>query len=174
LQHPSSLRGFVVLVVEDNPNVLEATSYMIEAAFGCETLEASSCAEALALLDGGRVDLLFSEAVLPGKDGLMLAGLVRERIPNMPVVLATESADEIDSISDRRYVPLMKPYSVQELEEVFTRLLCKSRGKPEFSGHGDGTVDCGDSKIDCAGGLRTQQQLESVPSGHPVLSRFFE
>ena len=31
MQHPSSLRGFAVLVVEDNPNVLEATSYLIEA-----------------------------------------------------------------------------------------------------------------------------------------------
>lgn len=40
----SSLRGFVVLVVEDNPNVLEATSYMIEAAFGCKILGASCCA----------------------------------------------------------------------------------------------------------------------------------
>ena len=51
MQHPSSLRGLVVLVVEGNADVLEATSYMIEAAFGCKILEASSCAEALAVID---------------------------------------------------------------------------------------------------------------------------
>jgi CheY-like chemotaxis protein len=138
MQHPSALRGFVVLVVEDNPNALEATRYLIEAAFGCEILEASSCAEALALIDAGnRVDLLFSKAVLPGKDRLTLARLARERIPNMPVVLLTEWTDEIDSILDRGYVPVLKPYSVQRLEGVFTELLCKSLGTSESSGPGD-------------------------------------
>ena len=138
VQHPSSLRGFIVLVVEDNPNVLEATSYLIEAAFGCQLLGASSCAEALTLIDlGKRVDLIFSEAVLPGKDGLTLARLARERIPNVPVVLATEWTDEIDSILDRGYVPLLKPFSVQRLEGVFTELLCKSQGKSESSEHGE-------------------------------------
>jgi CheY-like chemotaxis protein len=141
VQHPSSLRGFVVLVAEDNPNVLEATGYMIEAALGCQILGASSCAEALALIDlGKRVDLIFSEAVLPGKDGLTLARLARERIPNVPVVLATEWTDEIDSILDRGYVPLLKPYSVQRLEAVFTELLCKSIGTSASSGQGDEAV----------------------------------
>ena len=141
MQHSSSLRGFVVLVVEDNLNVQEATSYMIEAALGCRILEASSCAEALALIDvGKRVDLIFSEAVLPGKDGLALARLARERIPNVPVILATEWTDEIDSILDRGYVPLLKPYSVQRLEEVFTELLRKSLGKSESGGQGDEAV----------------------------------
>ena len=141
MQHPSSLRGFAVLVVEDNPNVLEATSYLIEAAFGCQILGTSSCAEALALIDlGKRVDLIFSEVVLPGKDGLTLARLARERIPNVPVVLATEWTDEIDSILDRGYVPLLKPYSVQRLEGVFAELRRKSLGKSESSGHGDEAV----------------------------------
>jgi len=141
MQHPSSLRGFAVLVVEDNPNVLEATSYLIEAAFGCQILGTSSCAEALALIDlGKRVDLIFSEVVLPGKDGLTLARLVRERIPNVPVVLATEWTDEINSILNRGYVPLLKPYSVQRLEGVFTELLCKSLGNSVASGHGDEAV----------------------------------
>jgi CheY-like chemotaxis protein len=138
VQHLSSLHGFVVLVVEDNPNVLEATSYMIEAAFGCQILGASSCAEALALIDlGKRIDLIFSEAILRGKDGLTLARLARERMPNVPVVLATEWTDEIDSILDRGYVPLLKPYSVQRLEGVFSDLLCKSQAKSDSSGHSD-------------------------------------
>jgi CheY-like chemotaxis protein len=132
------LAEVVVLVVEDNPNVLEANSYMIEAAFGCQTLGTSSCAEAVALIDlGKRVDLIFSEVVLPGKDGLTLARLARERIPNVPVVLTTEWTDEIDAIFDRGYVPLLKPYSVQRLEGIFTELLCKSLVESACSGLGD-------------------------------------
>ena len=125
--HPTpSLAGSVVLVVEDNPDTLEATCYLIEAAFGCKVLIASSCVEALALIDSGcRVDLIFSDVMLPGKDGLVLARLARERLPGVPIALATGWTDEIDSILDRGYVALMKPYSVQRLEAVFTELLCK-------------------------------------------------
>jgi hypothetical protein len=65
-----------------------------------------------------------SEVVLPGKDGLRWpdSRANTERAGGS----ATEWTDEIDSILDRGYVPLLKPYSVQRLEGVFTELLCKS------------------------------------------------
>lgn len=120
----SPLRGAVVLVVEDDAGVLEATGYLIEAAFGCTVLTASSCAEALALIDAGRrIDLIFSDVTLPGKDGLTLARLARERLPNLPVALVTAWADKIDSITNRGFVPLLKPYDVEQVQAVFTDLL---------------------------------------------------
>ena len=125
------LRGLVVLVVEDNQDVLEATSYLIEAAFGCSVITASSCVEALAVIDEGRrVDLLFSDVVLPGKSGLTLARLVRERRPDLPVALVTGYGDEIDSIASRGFVALLKPYTVKQLEAVFAELLCDSPPTP--------------------------------------------
>jgi len=126
MEHGHALHGFAVLVVEDNGQVLEATAYLIEAAFGCKVLTASSCVEALALIDeGSRFDLLFSDVVLPGKDGLTLARMARERLPSLQVVLATGWQDEIESIVERGHVALLKPYSVEQLEAVFTELLCK-------------------------------------------------
>ena len=124
MQHAHPLRRFTVLVVEDNPSVLEATGYLIEAAFGCRVVTASSCVEALALLDeGSKVDLIFSDVVLPGKDGLALARLARERQPDLPVVLTTGWADEIDSILERGHIALMKPFKVEQLEAVFSEAL---------------------------------------------------
>jgi len=121
--HP--LRDFTVLVVEDNPGVLEATTYLINAAFGCSVLTASSCVEALVLIDeGSRVDLILSDVVLPGKDGLTLARMARERVPDLPVVLTTGWEDEIESIVERGYVALVKPYRADQLEAVLTELLC--------------------------------------------------
>ena len=118
------LKGRRVLVVEDNLDALEATAYMIEAAFGCKVLTASSCVEALALIDdGSHIDLLFSDVVLSGKDGLTLARLARERLPELPVALTTGWEDEIDSIVERGYIALLKPYSVAQLAAVFTELL---------------------------------------------------
>ena len=120
----SPLRGAVVLVVEDKPDVLEATGYLIEAAFGCAVLLASSCVEALAQIDEGRrIDLVFSDVILPGKDGLTLARLAKERLPDLPVALVTGWADEIDSITNRGFIALLKPYSVEQLQAVFTDLL---------------------------------------------------
>jgi CheY-like chemotaxis protein len=154
MQQTPALGGFVVLVVEDNADVLEATGYLIEAAFGCKVLTASSCVEALALIeDGSRVDLLFSDVLLPGKDGLTLARLARERLPDLPIVLVTGWDDEIDSILDRGYVPLLKPYGVQQLEAVFTELLCKS---PRTSHGADGCNSTdGSSSIPAALSKRT-------------------
>ena len=121
----SELRDVLILVVEDNPDVLEATAYLIEAAFGYSVLTASSCVEALEIIDGGhRIDLLFSDVILPGKDGLALARLARQRMPELPVALVTGWHDEIDSIVDRGYVALLKPYSVERLTAVFAELLC--------------------------------------------------
>jgi CheY-like chemotaxis protein len=118
------LRGVVVLVVEDKPDVLEATGYLIEAAFGCSVLTAQSCVEALEILDSDkRVDLIFSDVVLPGKDGLTLARLARERRPGIPIALVTGFADEVDAICERGFLALLKPYSVEQVQAVLSDLL---------------------------------------------------
>ena len=131
MQHPHGLRNFKVLVVEDNPDALEATGYLIEAAFGCRVMTAASCVEALALIDeGSAVDLIFSDVVLPGKDGLTLARLARERLPEVAVVLTTGWEDELDSIIDRGYVALVKPFKVEQLEAVFSEALLARRATP--------------------------------------------
>jgi len=132
------LKGSTVLVVDDNLDVLEATAYLIEAAFGCKVLTASLCVDALALIDEGRhVDLLFSDVVLSGKDGLTLARLARERLPDLPVALTTGWDDEIDSIVERGYVALLKPYSVEQLAAVFTELLSDRIPAPSGVGQPD-------------------------------------
>jgi len=47
--HP--LRGFVILVVEDDPDTLNAVAYLISEAFGCRVLRASSVDYALRMID---------------------------------------------------------------------------------------------------------------------------
>jgi len=125
MQHSHALHGFTVLVVDDNLSVLKATTYLLEAAFGCQVLTAASCVEALTLMEKGtHVDLIFSDVVLTGADGLTLARTARERMPELPVVL-TAWEDQIESIIACGYMALAKAYSVKELESMFTELLCK-------------------------------------------------
>jgi DNA-binding NtrC family response regulator len=118
-----SLRGFVVLVVDDDFDNREAAAMAIES-FGCATLRAGSCEEALAMLDSGaHVDLLFSDVVMPKGSGVALARIAGERKPGMPVVLATGHADAIDAVTESGAIPLIKPYSMARLEAVLAEAL---------------------------------------------------
>ena len=125
-----SLHGFVVLVVDDDPDNLEAATAIVES-FGCSTLRAASCEEALAVVDSGaHVDLVFSDVVMPKTSVVALARIVRERNPAMPIVLATGHADAIDAVTDSGAIPLIKPYSASRLEAVLAEQLRVNRASP--------------------------------------------
>jgi CheY-like chemotaxis protein len=118
-----TMRGFVVLVVDDDADNLELAGRIVES-FGCSVLKASSCADALAILDSGaHVDLVFSDVVMPDTSGITLARLTRERNPGMPIVLATGYPDAIDDVTESGAIPLIKPYSIARLEAVFAEQL---------------------------------------------------
>jgi CheY-like chemotaxis protein len=119
------LRGFVILVVDDDADNLELSAQVVRS-LGCDALTASSSDEALALLDTGtHVDLVFSDVVMPKTSGLALARAARER--GLPVVLGTGYPDAAEEGTDRGVISLIKPYSIQRLEAVFAELLYVDR-----------------------------------------------
>lgn len=123
MHEAQSMRGFVVLVVDDDPDNLELATMVVES-FGCSVLKASSCDDALSILDSGaHVDLVFSDVVMPKSSGIALARLARERRPSLPIVLATGFPDAIDDVTDSGAIPLIKPYSIPRLEAVFAEHL---------------------------------------------------
>jgi len=86
--------GETVLVVEDQPAVLELTRRLL-ATHGYEVLTASGGAEALAVLEGagGEVDLLLTDVMMPGMLGNELAEHVRARRPGTKVLYMSGYAD---------------------------------------------------------------------------------
>jgi CheY-like chemotaxis protein len=86
---PAAASG-IVLLVEDNPDVAEVTSAMLQR-LGCSVVLAADAGDALRRLDRGeRFDIMLSDIVMPGPiDGMTLAGRARARFPDLPVVLAT-------------------------------------------------------------------------------------
>jgi PAS domain S-box-containing protein len=79
----------VVLVVEDNPDV-RAYSVMVLTELGYGVLEAEEADEALRILErAGPIALLFTDVVLPGKSGRVLADLALERRPDLKVLFTT-------------------------------------------------------------------------------------
>lgn len=117
------LRGFVILVVDDDGDSLATSSRVVEL-LGCSVLTATSTDEALGILDSGaHVDLVFSDVVMPKRNGLALARLARERKPGLPVVLATGYVDAVDAVTASGAISLIKPYSVPRLAAVFAEQL---------------------------------------------------
>lgn len=93
IDSPDSRRQ-VVLVVDDSAEVAEVTSSFFEH-LGYDTLHRESAEAALKLLaDGTKIDLVFSDIVMPGTiDGVGLASEIRSQYPDLPVILTTGYSD---------------------------------------------------------------------------------
>jgi signal transduction histidine kinase/CheY-like chemotaxis protein len=110
-----------ILFVEDDALVREAVSRGLEDA-GFEVLVAADGERALAMIEAGlEVDVAFSDIVMPGKiSGIDLAGILRERRPGLPVVLATGYTDQRASVPGVQV--LAKPYEIGQLVELLSDL----------------------------------------------------
>lgn len=86
---PRASRGEIVLVVEDNEDV-RAYSSMSLKELGYEVVEASDAESALQVAERlSRIDLLFTDVILPGKNGRQLADEMRQRWPKLRVLYTT-------------------------------------------------------------------------------------
>ena len=118
--------GETVLAVEDNDRLRRVVVRQLSG-LGYRPLEAASPAEALAILERERIDVLFSDIVMPGPlDGIGLAQQVRERWPSVKVVLTSgfPGAKRDDQPGGPGAVRLLgKPYRSEELGAVLREVL---------------------------------------------------
>ena len=92
---------------------------------GYRTTWASNAREALDLLAVGdaRFDLVFSDVIMPGMNGVELAEAVRRTYPGLPVVLTSGYSDVIAEEGSHGFELIHKPYSVEALSLVLRRLM---------------------------------------------------
>jgi CheY-like chemotaxis protein len=137
------LRGFVVLVVDDDVDTLDSVTSVIRELVGCEVLAASSGDQALAILDAGAVvDLVFADVVMPRMNGLTLTNVIRDRLPQVPVVLTTGLPTAVNLALKYGAIALLKPYSPEQLQAVFAeQLLVDRRQRGQLA-----TVPAGDAQ----------------------------
>ncbi|MDR5857708.1 histidine kinase famiy protein [Caballeronia sp. LZ062] len=109
-----------VLVVDDNRDVRELAFGHLQK-LGYRVLSAQSGEEALRVIERyGDVDLLFTDIIMPGgMNGLQLVERVRERKPDIAVLLATGYMDQLPAanVSAGSITTLTKPYRVSDLAE---------------------------------------------------------
>jgi CheY-like chemotaxis protein len=101
-------------VVDDDQLVLTNAVLMIED-LGHATTPAQSAEEALKILsENCNFDLVITDHAMPKTTGSQLAGMIEQKWPGLPVVLATGYAD-LPQGADRTVARLPKPYSQAQL-----------------------------------------------------------
>ena len=101
-----------LLLVEDDDNVRELVKDFLEGA-GYRVLVARDAVEAEARCEaeGGRIDLLVSDVVLPGLDGPALAERLRETIPGLRTIFMSGYPGEAVVRPSPDTMFLAKPFS---------------------------------------------------------------
>ena len=126
-----------ILLVDDDAQILELVASMLQE-LGYRVRTATGGEQALALYqqsledDGaaiGKIDLLFSDIVMPGQlDGIGLALALRALTPELPVLLATGYSERAPA--DFGFRVLAKPYDAQRLAEALERELERVQQRP--------------------------------------------
>ncbi len=122
-----------VLVVEDNPEIGEFSTQLLED-LGYSTVLARSGTEALRIIDENPsgFDLVLSDVVMPGVDGVTLGREIRRRLPTIPIVLNSGYSHALADGDRHGFSLIQKPYSVDELSRVLRQVMAtrESGSKP--------------------------------------------
>ncbi len=126
--------NYNVLIVEDEPVLARNMHlYLERQGLSCQT--AGSGEEGLALLEEQRPDVVVLDHNLPGQDGLSVLRRMREREPQLPIVMATGHGSEqvaVDAMKNGAFDYLIKPVSLHQLKQVLDRAVQSQRQTQEL------------------------------------------
>jgi PAS domain S-box-containing protein len=116
-----------IMVVEDNAEVADVTASLVEQ-LGYRTVRADNAAEVLNRLQrGDKVDLVFSDVVMPGgMNGMALAQEIANHYPQIPVLLTSGYSDVVQTAGSR-FAILRKPFQLPALDKSIREALERGR-----------------------------------------------
>jgi len=112
-------KGRKVLLVEDEKWVRKSTA-MVLAEYGYSVTEAANAEAALSLFyrEKGKFDLVLTDVVMPGRNGLQLIAPLLDINPNIPILLFSAHLDDsvqMEDIIRRGVAYIQKPYEIPDL-----------------------------------------------------------
>lgn len=117
-----------VLIVDDEPASRELVDIIVSEA-GYETEPVSGGAEALSRLEAKPFDVVVSDLQMPGMDGIALTQEIRQRHPDMEVLILTAfgSQERAHEVGRLQADYLRKPFDKADLLHRLARMVEKSR-----------------------------------------------
>ena len=113
-----------ILIVEDDPRVRNLLYDLFSDWHVCHV--AAAAEQALAYLEDEPYDVVLTDISMPGLSGVELLSRVRQRHPDVPVIIISgiddrEHADGLVELGAYEY--LVKPFRLEELETSVARAL---------------------------------------------------
>lgn len=125
VDHALKIQKHRVLLVDDDELVLESTLLLLEH-LGHQVEVASSGEAALKSLDNGlEPDLVILDMNMPGRSGSDVLPLIRERRPELPILIATGFNDgKVDDLMERypKVSAISKPYTLDEIRQALLKV----------------------------------------------------
>jgi len=123
-----------ILIVDDEEPIRDLMCAMLASAnYVCTQTESGK--EALSLLSSGEeFELMLSDLMMPGMDGIALLESSKERYPDMPVIMVTAVTDvsvALGAIRNGAYDYLLKPFERDQLLATVRRAMENRRLKME-------------------------------------------
>jgi len=107
----------LVLIVEDEPDLMDVASALF-ISMGYEVVTASGSQEAMNLLATRDVDILFTDVIMPGMNGIELATYTHANYPEVKTILASGyplPALKLENAKLDDFVFVGKPYRLSDL-----------------------------------------------------------
>jgi two-component system, OmpR family, KDP operon response regulator KdpE len=121
-----------VLVIDDDLACRVLAALLLEQA-GHSPTAVASVERALERMVDARVDVVVTDLNMPGRDGIDLLGLMRERRLAQPVIVMTGSDDDTliaRTVELGATAVLRKPYGAGELEAAVAAALRRGEAQP--------------------------------------------
>ena len=118
---------FRVLVIDDDPGVRDYMEALVSRQ-GYQVFAVADGEQALGTVDKTQPDLITLDVVLPGMDGLETLRRLKQRLPEVPVVMLSGHGQARNIVEAMRLGAsdfLRKPFEVEELELAFQKALEK-------------------------------------------------
>lgn len=112
-----------VLVVDDDPGNRETLCAALTMLGHMPTIADSGWSAVRLLRTPFEIDVIVSDVVMPGMDGLEFARRARTLRRGVPIVLVTGYSDAVDKLIAGGVVALMKPFSMETLGQVLDEAL---------------------------------------------------
>ena len=143
-QHPGAARagqgcadatGQKILVVDDEPSVRSVLEKSLrKAGYDVVTCDSGDAAVSLMQGEAPHIDLAILDITMPGIDGLETRSLLRELLPELPIVLSSGYPEDVletlRSADPKRDAFIQKPYTRAALRAQLRRMLATPPESP--------------------------------------------
>ncbi|NQT72839.1 MAG: sigma-54-dependent Fis family transcriptional regulator [Chloroflexi bacterium] len=118
-------KGVKILIVDDETVVRESLQdWLMDSSY--PVLTAENGLQALEIMEKERVEILITDLVMPGMDGIELMKKAKDILPNIQVIIVTAYASiptAITAMKEGAYDYIEKPISPERVESVLERLV---------------------------------------------------